>query len=397
MTQVSRRHALRAIVSASGVVAGASALPGPALLEPADAAGSRKVRAHLAHSDYRPGQTMVLRIHHAHLKPGYELHVADTKRLGWRRVHAAGHPARYTATARGSGSGTIRVKVLRPDGRVVHDPAYHAEVEYRIHGGMRGPLVGMGAQGSWDRRLSEVGPGVAARRIFADLSVGPQSSIKVVEEAHAAGMLPVISYEVGGDVTGAINGRFDAAAKKAAAQLRSYDLPTAVVLCHEPYPDMSPAHYAAVSRRLLPFFKHGKLRVGPLLNGWLLDRRQDTFASFCPDDLLRLWDWVGIDTYQNGTAAAPGDVMPGRRLPALSTFLAARGHGYLPLGVGEYNGWTAAAIAGVGKALFTTPNVWFGCLWNNTGGVGRVLTGDRLTAFQHTLQDPRNLGPRHTR
>lgn len=395
MTPVSRRNALRAVVGTSGLVGGASVLSGAGLLEGASAAGSQKVRAHLAHADYRPGQTMVLRVRHDRLKPGWELHVADTKRLGWRLV--PGSDNRWTATARGSGSGTVRVKVLRADGRVVHDPAYHDRVEYQIHGGMRGPLIGMAAQDSWDKRLSEVGPGVAARRIYGNLAAGPQSGIKLVEEAHAAGMLPVISYKVGGDLKGAIAGRYNAVAKQAAARLRSFDLPTAVTFWHEPYLDMSGADYAAASRQVLPHFKHGKLRVGPLLNGWLLDRQQHVFASFCPDEMLQLWDWVGMDTYESGSRSKPDRITPGSRIPALSAFLRARGYGYLPLGVGEYNAYSAATITGVGHALFTTPNVWFGCVWNNNGrDIGEVLTGARLTAFQGTLADPRNLGPRHT-
>ena len=59
----------------------------------------------------------------------------------------------------------------------------------------------------WDARVAEVGAGLKARRIFADLAGGPTSQIKLVEEAHAAGMLPVISYKVGGDAAGAAAGR----------------------------------------------------------------------------------------------------------------------------------------------------------------------------------------------
>jgi len=62
--------------------------------------------------------------------------------------------------------------------------------------------------------------------------------------------------------------------------------------------------------------------------------------------------------------------------------------------VGEYNGYSGTTIAAMGEALMSTPNVWFGCCWNNDGGVGSVLTGDRLTAFQNTLADPRSALPR---
>ena len=49
-------------------------------------------------------------------------------------------------------------------------------------------LIGMSAPaGSWDQRVREVGAGLAARRIFADLGSGATSQIKLVEQAHAAG------------------------------------------------------------------------------------------------------------------------------------------------------------------------------------------------------------------
>ena len=43
----------------------------------------------------------------------------------------------------------------------------------------------------WNVRASEVGAGVAARRIFADLARGATSQIRTIERAHADGMLPV--------------------------------------------------------------------------------------------------------------------------------------------------------------------------------------------------------------
>ena len=256
------------------------------------------------------------------------------------------------------------------------------------------PLIGMSAPaGSWTQRVREVGPGLGARRIFADLGSGASSQIRLVEQAHAAGMLPVISYKVGGDVAGAAAGRYNAVAEQAAAKLASYGKPTAVTFWHEPYGDMSGAQYAAASKQLLPIFKRGKLRVGPLLNGWLLDNKLSTFASFCPDDLFEIWDWMGIDTYESGTMQAPGSHKPAERIPALAAYVASRGHD-LPLGVGEYNGYSAKSIADAGEALLSTPSIWFGCVWNSTGDKGVELTGARLAAFKQTLADPRAAAPR---
>lgn len=250
-------------------------------------------------------------------------------------------------------------------------------------------LIGMSAPAvDWKPRARAVGPGLGARRIFADLAKGPNSQIKLVEQAHAAGMLPVISYKVGGDAGGAASGRFDDAAKRAAAKLASYNRPTAVTFWHEPYGDLDGDRYAAASQRLLPYFKRGRLKVGPILNGWLLDNKVSSFAEHCPDELFDLWDWFGIDTYESGTMANPGERKPADRIVAVSRYLRSRGFGGMPIGVGEYNGFTAKSIKGAGQALFSTPNVWFGCLWNSNGGRGVQLSGRRLRAFQATLDHP---------
>ena len=246
------------------------------------------------------------------------------------------------------------------------------------------PLIGMSAPADvWDARVAAVGRGLGARRIFADLASGATSQLRLVEQAHAAGQLPVISYKVG-NVDDAIAGDYDAVASAAAAKLASYGKPTAVAFWHEPHGDMTPAQYVAASKRILPFFQRGRLKVGPILNGWLLDRQAGIFAQYAPDEMFRIWDWFGIDTYESGTMDNPGDTKPASRIPAAARFVKKRGFD-LPLGVGEYNGYSATSIADAGDALLATPNVWFGCLWNSTGDKGWEVTGDRLEAFRGTL------------
>jgi hypothetical protein len=397
MEPISRRNAMRLAGGAAGAagVAGAALLGGD-LLVPASAKAPKKVRAKLSRARYKSGQKMVLRVYHQNLKPGRRIRVTDSTGVRWKRRPGSMHPQVWTAKAARTGPALVTVNVLWPDGRAVHNRRYldHARYRVRGHAFSGAALIGMSAPANlWDERASAVGPGLAARRIFADLSAGATSQIKLVEEAHAAGMLPVISYKVGGDAAGAAAGRFNAVAEQAAAKLASYGLPTAVSVWHEPNPDITGAQYAALSRQLLPIFKRGELRVGPLLNGWLLDRQQDLFASYCPDDLFEMWDWFGIDTYEGGTAASPGPRKPGDRVPVMRQFVLSRGHD-LPLGVGEYNGYSAETIASAGEALLSTPNVWFGCLWNSVGDRGFVLSGDRLAAFRATLADPRNGGPR---
>lgn len=368
-------------VSATGMAGG--------LLIPAHGASS-KVRVRLNSYVVQSGDRLTLHIAE-NLQQPRRIRIEDSRGHAWTRVAKSRRYQRWVATAMEPGNGTLTVVTTRKDGKI-----FTERVDYQVTAkanetetGAAAALIGMSALvGDWSARMGEVGPGVAARRIFADLAAGPASQIKLVEEAHAAGMLPVISYKVGGDVAGAIAGNYNAAAEQAAAQLASYGLPTAVSVWHEPYKDMSGAEFAAMNQQLLPIFKRGELRVGPILNGWLLDNKVPEFASFCPDELFGVWDWFGIDTYQNGSLASPGDVLPGQRIPALSQYLSSRGYD-LPLGVGEYNGYSAEAIAGAGEALLSTPNVWFGCVWNNTGGVGVTLEGDRLAAFRQTLADPR--------
>jgi hypothetical protein len=201
-------------------------------------------------------------------------------------------------------------------------------------------------------------------------------------------MLPVISYKVGGDVAGAVSGKYIAVAEQAATRLASYGLPTAVTFWHEPHGDMTAAEYVAASKQLLPIFRRGKLKVGPILNGWLLDNQLTTFGSYAPAEMFQIWDWFGIDTYESGTLESPGRTKPADRIPAMAAFLKSRGSS-IPMGVGEYNGYSDTTISAAGEMLLSTPNVWFGCMWNATGGKGLTLSGDRLAAFQKTLADPR--------
>ena len=398
MEPLSRRNVLRL----AGGTAGAVGLAGAVLVDggPADALLKKRVRARLDERAYRTGEQMVLRIRE-NLPATRPLKVWDTMGHVWKRQSRSGSMQVWTAKADRAGAGRVIVAAVWDDGRVVRNERYRFHVNFTISANgwptnptANGALVGMNAMASsWDQRAREVGPGLGARRIFADLAAGASSQIGLVEEAHNAGMLPVISYKVGGDIAGAKAGSYNAVAEQAAAKLASYGLPTAVTFWHEPNPDLSGADYVAASKQILPAFKQGELRVGPILNGWLLDNQLPLFASFAPDEMFGLWDWFGVDTYESGTPTSPGKAKPADRIPAMANFVAARKPG-MPLGVGEYNGFSAQTIAAAGDALLSTPDVWFGCVWNNTGGIGQVLTGDRLAAFKQTLADPRKASAR---
>jgi hypothetical protein len=371
-------------------IAGA-ALLGASLLEPAEAAFPR-IRLLVDQASYERGQRMTLTLKETVKRP-LRTRVSDSTGTVWRKTFKSDRKQVWTATADKPGTGVVTVILKRSDGRV-----FRRAVAYTVAGATPEPtpattLVGMSAPAdAWDARLAAVGAGVAARRIYADLAGGYLSQIKTVEQAHADGMMPVISYKVGGDVAGAVNGAYNAVAEQAAIKLASYGRPTAVSFWHEPYRDLSPADHVAASKQILPSFKRGELRVGPILNGFLLDNQVDTFGAFTPDEMFGLWDYVGIDTYEGGTAANPGPRKPADRIYELRSYLSSRGYAH-PIGVGEYNGFSATTIAAAGEALLGTPDVWFGILWNAAADEDWVLSGDRLAAFQQTLADPRAAEP----
>lgn len=381
MNAFSRRSLLRfgGATSAAAVVAVTPLTPSHAALAP--------VVAWLDRSVVAAGETLVLHVEES-LRAEATTVVLDTSGLVWDRSAIGTGSGVWTAQPTSSGPGTILVVTVREDGSYLRTDLAYEVMRSGLVGGA-GPLIGMSAPADvWDRRVAEVGPGLTSRRIFADLGGGAGSQLQLVEQAHAAGMLPVISYKVGGDIAGASSGQLDRAAEQAAASLAAFGRPTAVTVWHEPYGDMTGAQYATLTRRLLPAFKRDELLVGPILNGWLLDNQLDTFASYCPDDLFELWDWFGIDTYHSGTPTSPGERTPAERIRALPGYLESRGFD-LPMGVGEYNGFTADVITEAGEAILSTPNMWFGCMWNSTEGQGLALAGDRLAAFRRTVADPR--------
>lgn len=248
--------------------------------------------------------------------------------------------------------------------------------------------IGMSATASeWDLRVSQVGEGVTARRLFVQSpSSNGRDKEAELRDCKAKGLLPVISYKVYGMSTTARN----TWANACASFLASLDMEVLVVFNHEPNGDMDPEEYIDLQEALLPTFTRGRLKVGPLLNGWLLDRRRADFESWFTDDLLSRWAFMGMDSYQSGTEASPGDTIPGDRMAALLDVLADRGHPDKPIVIGEYNGWEADAIEESGETWLSTPSLYAALMFNSsTGGKGKVLSGDRLTAFQKTLRDPR--------
>lgn len=250
--------------------------------------------------------------------------------------------------------------------------------------------IGMSAPAHlWDQRIDQVGStGVTARRVFADLTPTGTDQLRLVREAIADGMLPVISYKVP-DPTVLANGGYDAWLANLRQQLTGLDAEVTATFWHEPYGDMDPATFRAASLRFLEGVDAPEIAVGPILNGWLLDRKASTFASFTDAELLDRWEFVAVDSYQSGTPSAPGPAMPARAIPLLERWMSSVGHPDKPLGLGEYNGFTTAAVAEAGETILSSPDLWFASVWNSTAGNHVPLDGDRITAFQRTKSDPR--------
>lgn len=250
--------------------------------------------------------------------------------------------------------------------------------------------IGMSAPAYlWEQRIDEVGAsGVTARRIFADLTSTGTDQLKLIREAVADGMLPVISYKVPDPAVLAAGG-YDTWLANLRDQLTALDADVTATFWHEPYGDMDPATFRAASLRFFEGVDAPSVSVGPILNGWLLDRQVSTFASFTDAELLEKWEFVAVDSYQSGTPSNPGPAMPARAIPLLERWMDSVGHPDKPLGVGEYNGFTAEAVAGAGETILSTPEVWFAAVWNSTAGNHVPLEGDRIEAFQRTKADLR--------
>jgi len=254
-------------------------------------------------------------------------------------------------------------------------------------------IIGMSSPASlWAQRLSEVGAcGVEARRIFADLTSTGRDQSTLIGQAVAQGMLPVISWKVP-NVNTLIAGGYDTWLTNLRTYLMSLGVPVAATFWHEPYPDITGAQFVAGSQRFFDRVNAPSIAVGPIMNGFLLDRRVPDFAAYTSPTLLNEWEWFGADSYQSGSETNPGDLMPARAVPLLTDWLADQGHADMQVAIPEYNGYSATALTTAGETLLSTPQVWFGMVFNsNTGGKGITLTGPRLAAFKATKADPRAL------
>ena len=256
--------------------------------------------------------------------------------------------------------------------------------------------IGMSAAADeWTQRLAETGP-VYARRIFDQLATF-DSAVTLAEKELAAGRMPILSFKIpNNDWAGVASGEYDAQLHRLADELDALPGRVFVTLHHEPVGDGSPAAYAAMQRHALPILgAPSNVLAGVIVNGfWWSAQRQGysdaEIAAWLPADVLALAEVVASDTYHGGTTADPGEDagVKIRRMSAWATRV-----GVTRLGIGEYNGLTAAAITAAGDAVLADPRFVFASCFNSTQnnkpGVSWLLTGARLTAFKATVAKSR--------
>lgn len=294
---------------------------------------------------------------------------------------------------------TVVALVLTIGGTASHGPgSVAASIPPRTLIGMSSPVD------EWDQRVAETGP-VDARRVFgADLlHMGPGMGLAASEVK--AGRYPILSFKVpGNDWAGVAAGKYDHQLYGLRDRLAAIPGRVFVTLHHEPCGDGTPSDYAAMQRHALRILRVPvNVDAGVIVNGfwWSSHPRQSTavchngmtdaqIARWLPASVLTLAEVVAADTYQAGTTTAPGEgAAP--KIANLSRW--ATRVGVNRLGIGEYNGLTAASITAAGDAILRDPRFVFGAIFNsdrnNRDGVSWLLTGDRLEAFKATLAKSR--------
>jgi hypothetical protein len=258
--------------------------------------------------------------------------------------------------------------------------------------------------GLWEDTQAKLGsPGLTCRRVYAIMNATGTGKQADINEIIADGMTPIVSYKPptlagasGPDYAGVTAGTYDSWIVAAKDFLVSKNVPLTVSFWHEPHNEIPVADFIVASHKFLDVFEDARpqIKIGPILNGYLLDFPGDTpkFETYIPDDLLDRWDFVAADIYQNGTNAAPGTRMPSRLAGNLVNILTLHGYPHMPIGVGEFNALTAAGITDAGNTFLNTPTLWFALLWlglSDSNGVDWQLDQAETDAYLAILADPR--------
>ena len=238
----------------------------------------------------------------------------------------------------------------------------------------------------WNKRVSEVGSGLQARRLFF---TSFDASLSKAQDTCNAGLYPVMSFKTGGYSWAQVaSGDADAALQALHTRLAALTCAGFAAVHHEPAKDGAAADWAAMQVHALPILggpAGGNIKVGVIGNGWWWSATNQGYtdaeiAAWITPAVIKVSDVIAGDTYQSTTTseeAAPKMIRMGS--------WARRVGGVKALGVGEFNGPTAIGITHAAAALKADPLFAWGCMWNSTGGIATVLTGDRLAAFRTAL------------
>ena len=251
-------------------------------------------------------------------------------------------------------------------------------------------MLGMSAPNPlWAQRVSEVGSGLEARRLFfLDFAAGMGKA----QEACDAGMYPVMSFKTGAYSWAQVAaGTADADLRALATRINALTCDVFVAIHHEPEGDGTAADWSAMQVHALPILGGaigGKVKVGVIGNGWWWSGEAKGYtdaqiAAWVTPGVLQVSDVIAGDTYQ-GSATGEEVATKITRMGAW----ARRIGGVRALGLGEFNTQTAQGITNATTALGQDSLFAWGCLWNadGTGSANAtVLTGDRLTAFRSAL------------
>lgn len=383
---------LSALTTLSLVVAapGCAATPDEET-ESASSAATGTATAKLDKEVYAAGQTMTLTVTESHAG-ARTTKITDTGGQTWTKTSDNGQTMTWTAKV-GSGNGQFVVMAtITPS----TGAAFSARASY-ARGTVTPPpppakkaLLGMSAPADlWDQRVREVGPGLQARRIFL---TGFDASLSKAQEACNDGMYPVLSFKTGGYTWAQVAaGNADAELRALATRLNALTCDSFTAIHHEPAKDGAAKDWAAMQVHALPIVGGaigGKVKVGVIGNGWWWSANAQGYtdaeiADYIPPAVIAVSDVIASDTYQT----SPTGEEPAPKMIRMAQW-ARRVGGVRALGVGEFNGHTAASITNAAAALAADPLFAWGCVWNSDGGEGGIATpleGDRLQAFRAAL------------
>jgi hypothetical protein len=117
----------------------------------------------------------------------------------------------------------------------------------------------------------------------------------------------------------------------------------------------------------LPMLDHDRIDVGAIGNGWWWSSTQQGFtdaeiAQWLTPAVRNVSEIIAGDTYQAGSPTSPGE---GGSVKMLNMISWAKRNNVPALGVGEFNGYTAAEITAATSALASSPLFKFGAIWNS--------------------------------